>query len=61
MIFVTKDYGPYEGEVGYKFFPDIEAAKIEMVEDNQAFYAYYQDGTVEHFSNTGEMEYRYTL
>lgn len=32
-----------------------------MVEDNQAFYAYYQDGTVEQFSNTGKLLNRYIV
>lgn len=59
MIFVTKDFGEFEGEEGYKFFPDIESAKIEMSDEKQAFYAYYQDGTIEQFSETGEMIARY--
>lgn len=61
MIFVTKDYGPYEGESGYKFFPDIESAKLEMIEDEQAFYAYYQDGNIEKYSDTGELLAQYKI
>lgn len=61
MIFVTKDFGIYEGESGYKFFPDIESAKLEMLDEEQAFFAYYQDGTIEQFSKTGEMIARYKV
>lgn len=59
MIFVTKDFGEYEGEEGYKFFVDIDSAKNEMLANKQAFYAYFQDGTIEQFSKNGEMIARY--
>lgn len=57
MIFVNYDFGDYEGEQGCGFFPDLETAKKQIIEEGcgVCFNVYYEDGKRENYSASGEL------